>query len=152
MGPVLECIPTSIQLPASICCRSTMADESNPFESPLPPFYVDPLGYGNRKFTNCTLLHKMIAEKKLAEIYNDYSSYLTKKALNMSGKYDSWSSCSPLYLLYMFNTGKSEDRLNLAKLMVENGSSLNQYGHMQYARTSINLHLDRLLIRAGLME
>ena len=90
----------------------------------MPEFRVDTLGHGERRFTGCTLLHKMIASQEYSRIIQDSAWMLTEEALNdYSCEYDSWDNVSPLWLLTMtsayLSKGHKEETLELVDLMLK---------------------------------
>jgi len=94
----------------------------NVFEKTLPQFRIDPVGYGDRSFTGCTLLHKMIAQRDREGIL-EKEYFLTKNALNgFSCKYDGWYRATPLWMVVKW---RGSSWLGLINKMIENGADVN---------------------------
>merc|ERR1719369_1419831 len=106
----------------TFACKSKVDHGPNVFEEALPQFHVDPIGYGDRSFTGCTLLHKLIAKyDKEGILEKEY--FLTKHALNgFSCKYDGWYRATPLWMVVKW---RGSSWLGLINKMIENGADVN---------------------------
>jgi len=123
-------------------CSSTGApavDMSGPneFERTISIFNADPQGYGSRKFTDCTLLHKKIAENDL-DFIMARKDWLTEKALNIRGVYDKWQDVSPLWMVVAFHGSRW---MELIKLMIKNGASVNNVPDVYFGRSNMPLNI-----------
>ena len=90
---------------------------------------MDTLGYGQRSFMECTMLHKMIGQGHYIGIAKFMSDMLTEKALNQRAcQYDGWKDASPLWLLTMLDQNDPRlvsPRKELISLLIERGANVN---------------------------
>jgi len=108
-------------IPCVFACKK-VDHGPNVFEETLPNFRLDPIGYGDRSFTGCTLLHKMIGQRDRAGIL-EKKYFLTKRALNgFSCKYDGWYRATPLWMAVSW---RGDSWIELIKLMIQNGADVN---------------------------
>lgn len=118
---------------------------------------MDPIGYGDRSFTGCTLLHKMIAQRDLKGIL-EKEYFLTKNALNgFSCKYDGWYRATPLWMVVAW---RGQSWMKLINLMIEHGADVNAVpNYSTFSQTNVNIlgeaadrgseEVVRVLIAAG---
>ena len=106
-----------------------MFQKENEFEKRVDKFRVDTLGYGQRTFMGCTLLHKMIGQGHYIGIVRFMADMITEKAINEGEcQYDGWEKASPLWLVTNLNQNDPRlvsPRKELVSLLVEKGSDVN---------------------------
>ena len=103
----------------------------------MPQFHADPIGYGDRSFTGCTLLHKMIAlDDKEGVLEKEY--FLTKHALNgFSCTYDGWYKATPLWMVVKW---RGDWWLDVVNLMIERGADVNAVpDYSLFSATNVNI-------------
>ena len=87
------------------------------------------MGYGQRTFLGCTLLHKMIGQGHYIGIVRFMADFLTEKALNgIVCQYDGWENISPLWLVTNLNQNDPrlvKPRKELVSLLVNKGADVN---------------------------
>merc|ERR1711915_978914 len=121
-------------LPGVFACKSAPSGP-NQFEI-KSSFSVDTLGFGSRRFKDCTELHRLIGERKLDEIW-DKSAWLTSKAVNSVCKYDSWNDVSPLWMVVSWRCNSGGGKWDaLIKKLIEAGANPNNYPDNNYGASA----------------
>jgi len=125
-------------IPCAFACKK-VDHGPNVFEQILPEFSVDTIGYGERSFTGCTLLHKMIGQGDLEAIL-EKKYFLTENALNgFSCKYDGWYRATPLWMVVHWRSYDSY-WMELINLMIQNGADVNAVpNYNTFSNTNVSI-------------